>query len=250
MKKTYHKSFILTEDGNILNILLKLYNKNLIISNTDNIKKFLELEGIYIYFDPRDSRPKANLKFENIRKHITLAKILYYVYHYDGNISKETIRNFLSDITDLEIDHLDEDKLNNTVYNLAPMTKSQNLAKLNLPRRFKYRFALTLCNDGQRCRAELLYLTGFDRLYSAKFFFDSPDDLVSCLKWLVRDRGRWKLRSRRYGVKVTDRTQYTTDYSLWSGCRIIPLVPMYERQKALAELPLTEFERWSKNAIE
>ena len=237
MKKTYHKSFILAEDGNILNILLKLYNKNLIISNTDNIKKFLELEGIYIYFDPRDSRPKTNIKFENIRRHITLAKILYYVYHYDGNISKETIRNFLSDNTDLEIDHLDEDKL-------------KNLAKLNLPRRFKYCFALTLCNDGQRCRAELLYLTGFDRLYSAKFFFDSPDDLVSCLKWLVRDRGRWKLRSRRYGVRVTDRTLYTTDYSLWSGCQIVPLVPMYERQKALAELPLTEFERWSKNAIE
>ena len=250
MLKNYHQSFNLTESGDFLNLLLKKHGKNVILSNTPNIRKLLNLAGLYFYYDYTVDRPKINISFENTKRHVNLSKLFSYIYNYSGNICTDTIRDFLEDKSSLDIDHLDGDKLNNCKYNLMKMRKELNNSKRDLPLKFKFRFALTLCNDGQRCRAELLYLTGFDRLYSAKFFFDSPDDLVSCLKWLVRNRGRWKLRSRRYGVKVTDRTQYTTDYSLWSGCRIVPLVPMYERQKALAELPLTGFERWSKNAIE
>lgn len=252
MNKNFHNSIKVTKDGTAIDILFKLHNRNVIVSNLPCVRELLDLqEKLYFFYDDRDKRPKAEIHFNSKKKKVNLSRLLYYIYQSKEEISSNTIGEFLNDAESKkdEIDHLDNNVLNNTKYNLASMPKKHNISKRGIPPKYYDCFDLVLCNDGQCYRVELIYLVGRNRLYSVKYYCATAEDLVVLLKHLTKSRWRWEIKNKRYGTEILDRERYRINCEFVHRCRIVPLIPMYERQQRLAELPIAEFQCWTKDHI-
>lgn len=148
MNKKIRNSIRINKQEGYINILHKASSTNWVVSNTATVRDILNKEGLYFECDTKTKRPKIDIYCrDGTRAYKNFAPMVYACYRQ--NMSNDTaIKEFAArKHGNNTIDHLDEDVYNNTVYNLAPMLRTNNSSKEGVPPKFKHIFSLTQAYD-------------------------------------------------------------------------------------------------------
>lgn len=257
MRKKHNKYSIecsYSIDKKYINIYHKKSNTNWLVNNLPAVESILKSNCThFIYEKNANKRLRVMLTYNgksNGKLKPYFAPLMYFCYRQ--GVNAKNLHNLLPKRIkelkkeELTIDHLDANKYNNTIYNLIPMHRIDNLKKSTKSKRFKGIFGLILANDGERIRVQFTYLANAKKgdLKAMRWYCETPEELNELINYLLVNK--WKLRQQRIGepndnqlYTVTERCQFTALF-----CRIQPTMIMPELQRALAELPIEKFTKW------
>lgn len=245
-------NYIISHNDEDMFIFVPFWNKQFY---TDYNKGLYDIfnSGVFISASYGGRKKDNYLKFSFTPKQemVYFSHIVYCYYHRGLNSEnyEDVIRNFQEELKNrnLQVDHLIEDRLNNTKSNLSLISVNDNRTKRSMKTHIKKRFDYIESFDGNGYRVSFSYVSGFasSRVRTEYLYCNSITELKKLREFLKANKGlnQWKIKNHRIGV-LNNGVMYSIRgiYSLW---RPLPeLASSYDvhiMQRYLNGLPRDKF---------
>lgn len=243
MKRNYDLAI---KNGDILELRLKSGKGTYYFTRNDELIKILDEWRLSMFVD-KDGALMCNCwkwRKSGVRN-CSLSDIAYACYSDKIHSATlvEDIRRFRnwkkcsSSKGEIQIDHMDSNRHNNTERNLAPMLGKLNRVKHDVTARFLPPYYLTSAYCDGEYRVDLMYLTIEGKITTEigvrRYLCEDDKSYVACLKWLYDTRHEW------YSLDASPREYQLTNKD--GICRHTDIDYSTHMQRRLAQLERKKF---------
>lgn len=244
-------TYTISEDKKIIDIHHLKSNTHWYVTNTPNVLSILKSNKTHFTYN-NNGRLRLYISYggKYRKEQPYFSDIIYSCYH--KGVNAKSIYKLIPYFSewwnkDKHIDHLDENKYNNCIYNLSSMSLNNNNRKRKIRKVFKQIFNLTTAFDGDKYRIQFSYLNNKGVIRSIRIICKNDTEFIETIEYIIKNK--WQIYRTHKGV-VNNSDMYSTTGKF-------PFIPIIKAnytmpylQEMLVNMPLNDFIEWGDKILD